>query len=46
MDHDHAEKNPDSQISPIPVCLLAYHGVELTLKAYLRQSGMTVRELG
>jgi hypothetical protein len=46
VDQDHAGKHPGSQISPIPAYFLAHHGVELTLKAYLRHSGVTVRELG
>lgn len=45
VDNDHAEKHPGSQISPVPAYFLAHHGIELTLKAYLRHTGMTVREL-
>lgn len=46
VDHDHAGKHPGNQISPMPAYFLAHHGIELTLKAYLRHSGVTVRELG
>jgi hypothetical protein len=46
VDRDHAGKHPGSQISPIPAYFLAHHGIELTLKAYLRHMGVTVRELG
>ncbi|WP_233890104.1 hypothetical protein [Paraburkholderia flagellata] len=46
VDQDHAGKHPGSQISPIPAYFFVHHGVELTLKAYLRHSGVTVRELG
>lgn len=46
VDQDHAGKHPGSQISPVPAYFLAHRGVELTLKAYLRHSGVTVRELG
>ncbi|KVF71609.1 hypothetical protein WS75_21825 [Burkholderia sp. FL-7-2-10-S1-D7] len=46
LDRTHAEKHPGEQISPIPAYFLAHHGIELTLKAYLRQHGTTVRELG
>ncbi|KVX74546.1 hypothetical protein [Burkholderia ubonensis] len=46
VDNDHAEKHPGGQISPVPAYFLAHHGIELTLKAYLRHAGLTVRELG
>lgn len=32
-------------ISPIPAYFLALHGIELTLKAYLRHHGFTLNEL-
>ncbi|MBY0266575.1 MAG: hypothetical protein K2W84_09205 [Burkholderiales bacterium] len=34
-----------THISPIPAYFLALHGIELTLKAYLRHKGVTVKEL-
>ena len=46
VDNDHADKHPGSEISPVPAYFLAHHGIELTLKAYLREAGVTVRDLG
>ncbi|RWA52282.1 hypothetical protein AU476_18145 [Cupriavidus sp. UYMSc13B] len=34
-----------NMISPMPAYFLAAHGIELTLKAYLRHSGVSAREL-
>lgn len=34
-----------THISPIPAYFLALHGIELTLKAYLRHKGLTAKEL-
>jgi hypothetical protein len=34
-----------AHISPIPAYFLALHGIELTLKSYLRHKGLTAREL-
>ncbi|MBP6279093.1 MAG: hypothetical protein KA388_04965 [Rhodocyclaceae bacterium] len=34
-----------THISPIPAYFLALHGIELTLKAYLRHKGVTVKDL-
>ena len=34
-----------SHISPVPAYFLALHGIELTLKAYLRHKGVSVRDL-
>ena len=34
-----------SHISPVPAYFLAQHGIELTLKAFLRHQGVTVKEL-
>ncbi|MBK9520158.1 MAG: hypothetical protein IPO13_00680 [Rhodocyclaceae bacterium] len=34
-----------TDISPIPAYFLALHGIELTLKSYLRFRGVTVKEL-
>ncbi|NIF40110.1 hypothetical protein F3J14_04180 [Burkholderia sp. Tr-862] len=45
VDDDQAKRNPGAQISPVPAYFLAHHGIELTLKSYLRHSGITVREL-
>jgi hypothetical protein len=45
VDKSDAERHPGNQISPIPAYFLASHGIELTLKAYLRHKGTTVRDL-
>ncbi|WP_250504282.1 hypothetical protein [Caballeronia sp. AZ7_KS35] len=45
VDKNEAEKSPNNAISPTPAYFLAYHGIELTLKAYLRHKGFTLREL-
>ena len=34
-----------TNISPIPAYFLALHGIELTLKSYLRHKGLTAKEL-
>lgn len=34
-----------NQISPVPAYFLALHGIELTLKAYLRHKGVSVKHL-
>lgn len=34
-----------SQISPVPAYFLALHGLELTLKAFLRHKGVSVKDL-
>lgn len=34
-----------SNISPVPAYFLALHGIELTLKAFLRHKGVSVRDL-
>ena len=34
-----------SHISPVPAYFLALHGIELTLKAFLRHKGVSVKEL-
>jgi hypothetical protein len=39
------EKEPGSQISPMPVYFLAFHGIELTLKSFLRSKEITVSQL-
>ena len=45
VDERDTERHPGNQISPMPAYFLAAHGIELTLKAYLRHKGVTVREL-
>lgn len=45
LDEDAAEKNPGNMISPVPAYFLAHHGIELTLKAYLRSKNMSLRQL-
>lgn len=45
VDQHAADANPGSQISPVPAYFLAVHGIELTLKAYLRSKGLSVKEL-
>ena len=45
VDSHEADEHPSRMISPIPAYFLAVHGIELTLKAYLRYYGVTVRDL-
>jgi hypothetical protein len=45
LDEDAAEKNPGNMISPVPAYFLAHHGIELTLKAYLRSKDVSLRQL-
>lgn len=45
VDGDAAEREPHRATSPIPAYFLAHHGIELTLKAYLRHQGLTPRAL-
>lgn len=45
VDDHEAQWHPDSQISPIPAYFLALHGIDVTLKAFLRHCSRTVREL-
>ncbi|MGP8434194.1 hypothetical protein ACT2FY_36660 [Paraburkholderia fungorum] len=45
VETEHSDKYPGDQISPMPAYFLAHHGIELTLKAYLRHVSVTVREL-
>ena len=45
VDRDAAEKKPGLLISPVPAYFLAHHGIELTLKAYLRHKSVSVRDL-
>jgi hypothetical protein len=43
-DHDQ-DKEHGNAISPVPAYFLAVHGIELTLKAYLRHGGLSNNEL-
>ncbi|WP_440534247.1 hypothetical protein [Variovorax sp. YR566] len=45
VDEDAAERSPHRATSPIPAFFLAYHGIELSLKAYLRYRGLSPRAL-
>lgn len=45
VDEDAAKKSQRYMVSPIPAYFLAVHGIELTLKAYLRYSEVSVRDL-
>ncbi len=45
VDDHAADKRPEIQISPIPAYFLALHGIELTLKSYLRSKGVSLRDL-
>jgi hypothetical protein len=45
VDADASEKQPGNMISPMPAYFLASHGIELTLKAFLRHRGFGVRDL-
>jgi hypothetical protein len=45
IDECDGERNPRNQISSIPAYFLAFHGIELTLKAYLRHKGVALKEI-
>lgn len=45
VDKDAADREPNRATSPIPAYFLAHHGIELSLKAYLRHRGLTPRAL-
>jgi len=45
VDEHHGGRPGFERISPVPAYFLAMHGIELTLKAFLRHHGVTVREL-
>lgn len=45
VDDHAADKKPEIQVSPIPAYFLALHGIELTLKSYLRHNGVPLRDL-
>lgn len=46
VDQEMGSKKEHVTISPIPAYFLLTHGIELTLKAYLRHAGLTVEQLG
>lgn len=46
VDQEMGKRKEYTSISPIPAYFLLTHGLELTLKAYLRHAGLTVEELG
>lgn len=46
VDRHHGARPGFELISPIPAYFLATHGIELTLKAFLRHNGISARELG
>lgn len=45
VDERHGARKGHEFISPIPAYFLASHGIELTLKSFLRHHGITAREL-
>jgi hypothetical protein len=45
VDQHHEVRNGNESVSPIPAYFLVIHGIELTLKAYLRHHLVTPREL-
>lgn len=45
VDMHHGKKPGFEFVSPVPAYFLATHGIELTLKAYLRHEGISVRDL-
>lgn len=45
IDDTIGQRDEHNFVSPIPAYYLAMHGIELTLKAYLRYHGMTTRSL-
>lgn len=45
IDERETERNPGNQISPIPAYFLVSHAIELTLKAYLLHSRLTLDQL-
>jgi hypothetical protein len=45
VDTHHGKKPGFEFVSPVPAYFLAAHGIELTLKAYLRHAGIGVRDL-
>lgn len=45
VDKQHGERQGFEHISPIPAYFLAMHGIELTLKSFLRFKGVAAKEL-
>lgn len=45
VEAEYVEREPSRAIPPMPVYFLAYHGIELTLKAFLRLKGVSVNDL-
>ena len=45
VDREMGKEKAYPRISPMPAYFLLTHGIELTLKAYLRHTGMFVKEL-
>ncbi len=45
VDTHHGKRPGFELVSPVPAYFLAAHGIELTLKAYLRHEGVSVRDL-
>jgi len=45
VDENHGERPGLTHISPMPAYFLAMHGIELTIKSFLRFRGVTVAEL-
>lgn len=45
VNEDAADREPNRVTSPVPAYFLAHHGIELSLKAYLRHQGLTPRML-
>jgi hypothetical protein len=45
VDSNHGKSPEFELVSPVPAYFLASHGIELTLKAYLRHNDISVREL-
>lgn len=46
VDQEMGSRKEYAHVSPIPAYFLLTHGLELTLKAYLRHTGLTVEQLG
>lgn len=45
VDEHHGAKPGFEFVSPVPAYFLAAHGIELTLKSYLRHQGVSIRDL-
>jgi hypothetical protein len=46
VDKEMGKKATFARVSPMPAYFLLTHGIELTLKSYLRHGGLTVEQLG